>query len=406
MNYNEAKAKLEKYGQTQLLRFYDELSKEDKKDLIAQVESTDFSVLEKAASEEYNEPDVSPMKTLTLGEIAKEEEEDRKVGLKALKDGKVAMLLLAGGMGTRLGSENPKGMYNVGLTHELYIFECQMKTLLKRVNECGNYIHLFIMTSPKNDAKTRAFFKEKNFFGYKGEYVHFFIQDMAPIVGNDGKVLLEGKHTIACSPNGNGGWFTSLCNAGLYDIIEKEHIEYINVYAVDNVLQQIADPVFVGATMRRGCDCGAKVIRKANPDEKVGVICYDHGHPSITEYYELTDELRNAKDANGEYLYNFGVILNYLFKVTELVKIVGASFPLHKAFKKAAYVDEKGELVNPTEPNAYKYEMLVLDMIKLLNTCLSFEVDRQKEFAPIKNLHGVDSVDSARELLKLNGVEL
>ena len=174
---------------------------------------------------------------------------------------------------------------------------------------------------------------------------------------------------------------------------------------MDNVLQRIADPVFVGATISKDCVVGAKVVRKAAPDEKVGVMCLEDGKPSIVEYYELTEELMNAKNEKGDPAYNFGVILNYLFSVQALEKLMG-NLPLHIVEKKIPYLDESGRLVKPEEPNGYKFENLVLDMIHKMDSCLPFEVVREKEFAPIKNKTGVDSVDSARELLKKNGVEL
>ena len=180
----------------------------------------------------------------------------------------------------------------------------------------------------------------------------------------------------------------------------------VKYFAVDNVLQRIADPVFVGATIINNAAVGSKVVRKAARDEKVGVMCLEDGRPSIVEYYELTDELMDAKDANGDPAYNFGVILNYLFRVADLEEIMNNNMPLHIVEKKIPYIDENANLVKPESPNGYKFETLVLDMIHLLDSCLPFEVVRNREFAPIKNKTGVDSVETARELLKENGVEL
>lgn len=189
-------------------------------------------------------------------------------------------------------------------------------------------------------------------------------------------------------------------------MMKKEGIEWLNVFAVDNVLQRIADPCLIGATIERNCDVGAKVVRKNHPDEKVGVMCLEDGHPSIIEYYELTDELRNTLTENGEPAYNFGVILNYLFHLDCLEATIKKELPLHIVEKKIPYIDGQGNLVTPETPNGYKYETLILDLIKLLDSCLPFEVDRQKEFAPIKNKTGIDSVESARELLKQNHIAL
>ena len=315
-------------------------------------------------------------------------------------------MLLAGGMGTRLGSDKPKGMYNIGVNRTLYIFECLINNLLEVVDRAGAYVPLFIMTSEKNDEDTRAFFKEMNYFGYNVDYVHFFIQEMAPAVDENGNILLEEKGRIAASPNGNGGWFSSMIGAGLLPFLKKEGIEWLNVFAVDNVLQRIADPAFVGATILSGATSGSKVVRKAEPQEKIGVLCLEDGTPSIVEYYEMTKEMITSREPDGTLSYNYGVILNYLFRLDHLERIAGSSMPIHVVNKKVPYIDENGELIKPEEPNAYKFETLVLDMIHMQEQCLSFEVDRQREFAPVKTAEGVDSVETARELLRLNGVEL
>ena len=343
---------------------------------------------------------------MNVDEIASKEQEYREAGTRAIRDGKVGAVLLAGGMGTRLGSDMPKGVYDIGITKVVYIFECLVNNLKAVVDETGAYIHLFVMTSEKNNDITVDFFKEHNYFGYPAEYIHFFMQEMAPATDYDGKVLMEAANRIATSPNGNGGWYSSIISAGLHRLIEKEGIEWLNVFAVDNVLQKIADPCYVGATIMNNCVSASKVIRKVDKEEKVGVLCLEDGHPSIVEYYELTEEMKDAVNEKGELAYNYGVILNYLFKVEELDKIVAMKLPPHVVEKKIPYIDDDGNMINPEEPNGLKYETLILDMIKMLDTCLGYEVVREKEFAPIKNKEGVDSVDSARELLKINGVEI
>lgn len=402
------KEKLESIGQSQLLRFESELSDAQKKALYEQIESIDFSVLDelKNRGKGLKRGKITPLEALDLEKINAKKDVYKETGVKALKDGKVGAVLLAGGMGTRLGSNDPKGMYNVGITRELFIFQCLINNLTDVVKEIGNYIHLFVMTSDLNYDSTTKFFKEKNYFGYPEEYVHFFKQEMAACCSYEGKILLERKDKVAVSPNGNGGWFLSMIRAGLMDVINKNGIEWLNVFAVDNVLQKICDPVFVGATIIEKKSIGAKVVRKNAPDEKLGVMCLEDGHPSIVEYYELTDEMRDEVDERGERVYNFGVILNYLFNVAETEKIVNNSLSYHVVEKKIPYIDEKGNEIKPEEPNGCKFEQLILDMIYMADTCLPFEVVREKEFAPIKNKTGVDSVESARELLQKNGVTL
>ena len=408
MTLEQAKEKLIKYGQEHVLKYYDELSAVEQEALLTQIEETDMSILTACRNIEAltQKGEISPLAAMELSEIVENKESFTETGLEAIRAGKVAAVLLAGGMGTRLGSDDPKGMYNVGITRELYIFECLVNNMMDVVKQAGCWIHWFIMTSDKNNEATIQFLTEKNFFGYNSEYIHFFKQDMAAATDYEGKIYLEEKGKLSTSPNGNGGWFSSLKNSGLLQVIHENGIEWLDAFAVDNVLQRIADPVFIGATIQKDVTVGAKVVRKNAPDEKVGVMCLEDGRPSIVEYYELTEELMNAKDAKGDPAYNFGVILNYLFKVTDLEDLMDGKLPLHVVEKKIPYLNEEGEPVKPEAPNGYKYESLILDMIHLLDSCLPFEIERNKEFAPIKNKTGIDSVESARALLQENGVIL
>ena len=408
MDISIVKKKLEKYGQTHLLKYFDELSEDEKNELLTQIEETDFSMVELCADggKSVKKGSITPLSVMQLSEIEENKELYFNAGVSAIKSGKVGAVLLAGGMGTRLGSDAPKGMYNIGETRDVYIFERIVRNLMDAVDITGSWIHLFIMTSDKNHESTIGFFKEKNYFGYNKEYITFFKQEMAPAADYNGKIYMESRSRMSTSPNGNGGWFISMDRSGALEKVKNSGIEWLNVFAVDNVLQRIADPVFVGAVIEKGFAAGSNVVKKASPDENVGVMCLEDGKPSIVEYYELTEELMNAKDEKGEPAYNYGVILNYLFNVKELEKIMEASMPLHVVKKKIPYMDENGQLIKPDNPNGYKFETLILDMIHLMKSCLPFEVRREKEFAPIKNKTGIDSVDTARELLKKNGVEL
>lgn len=407
MTLEEAKRKCEQVGQQHLLAYYDELTKEDQEKLLAQIEKMDITLLDllKKESKEVEKGKLEPLGAVTLEEIQKEKDGYRKMGCEAIRAGKVGAVLLAGGQGTRLGLDKPKGMLNVGVHKELYLFEQLIHNIMDVVKETGAWVPLFIMTSEKNNKDTVEFFKEKKFFGYNEDYVFFFVQQMAPSVSYDGKIYMEDKGRISASPNGNGGWFISMVRAGLLDTIKKLGVEWLNVFSVDNVLQKIADPVFVGAVLKHGCVCGSKVVAKADPYEKVGVLCLEDGKPSIVEYYEMTEEMIHLRDKQGNLLYNYGVILNYLFSVATLEKIMNENLPTHIVEKKIPYMDAEGNQIKPDKPNGYKFETLVLDMIHMMDNCLSFEVEREKEFAPIKNATGVDSLESARELMTKNGIE-
>ena len=381
---------------------------EQNEKLTKRLEEIDFSVLEHIERKEtVNERGVfAPLDAVEVSEIEARGAEFKGLGLKAIREGKVGAVLLAGGQGTRLGLDRPKGTLNIGVAKELYLFEQLLRNLMDVTDEAGVYVPLYIMTSNINNADTTAFFEEHDYFGYPKDYVKFFVQEMVPACDYEGRIYMESQTEVAMSPNGNGGWFSSMVNAGLLSDIKERGIEWINVFAVDNCLQRIADPMFVGATIAYGCESGAKVVRKAAPDERVGVLCTEDGKPSIAEYYEMTEEMATARKENGDLKYGFGVSLNYLFSEKKLEQIADARMPIHVVEKKIPYMDVDGTFVKPEQPNGYKFETLVLDMVHMMDACIPYEVVREREFAPIKNLHGVDSLDSARELMKGCGIEL
>lgn len=404
----KAREKLAAFGQEHVMRCYDDLSNEEKEALLTQIESLDLSVTQHAQRHEApaERGVISPLQAMERPEILAREKQFREIGLDAIRQGRIGAVLLAGGMGTRLGSDDPKCMYDIGLTHTVYIMQRLIENTMDVVREAGVFIPFFIMTSDKNHDKTVNFLKEQKYFGYDPDMIWIFRQKMAPATDYTGKVYMESRSQIASSPNGNGGWFTSMARSGLLNVLHARGIEWLDCFSVDNVLQRIADPVFVGATIESGCASGAKVVRMAAPDEKIGTICLEDGRPSIIEYYEMTEELMNAKNPDGSKAYNFGVILNYLFRVTELESIMNEKLMLHMVEKKIPYLDEDGHLVKPTEVNGYKFEQLILDMVHEMGTCLPFEVERSYEFAPIKNRTGIDSVESARALCLKNGIDL
>lgn len=407
MTKEQAMKVLEEHNQTHVMRGFDDLTSAQQETLLSQIADLQWDDIALAGNQtEIPLGEITPIEGMDVEEIDAKREEYAKIGYEAIREGKVAALLLAGGMGTRLGFDKPKGELNVGIDKTLYIFQCLINNLMDVTNVAGKTVPLYIMTSEKNNDETIRFFEEQNYFGYPKEDVAFFVQEMAAAVDYDGKLLMEEPGRLATSPNGNGGWFSSLQKAGLLEDVHKRGVEWINIFAVDNVLQRICDPAFIGATIESGKVSGSKVVRKVDPYEKMGVMCLEDGKPSVVEYYELSEDMAEATNPDGKLTYAYGVILNYIFRVDKLEEIVEKHLPVHVVEKKIPYITETGELVKPTEPNGYKFETLVVDMIRLMDDNLPFEVVREKEFAPIKNLHGVDSLDSARELLQANGVEL
>ncbi len=405
MNFEETKKMLEKAGQAHLLRFYDELSGTEKENLLREIEKIDFDSIDIHYKISQSD-NITPIRAATLKDTEPKRDEYRKKGIEAIRTGKVAAVLLAGGQGTRLGFDGPKGTLNVGLTREVYLFGLLVENLKKNEEAAGRAVPLYIMTSEKNDKATREFFEEHDYFGRDRSQTFFFIQEMAPATDMEGKIFLEDKGHVSLSPNGNGGWFVSLKKAGLLEQIKKSGAEYLNLFSVDNPLQHIADPCYIGALLDSGHPIASMVVKKANPEEKVGVMCLRDGRPSIVEYIDITPEMAAETDENGELVYNYGVILNYIFNIEALEKIAGKRLPLHVVSKKIPHIDENGNFVKPEEANGHKFEQLVLDMVEMMDDCLVYEERREDCFSPIKNAHGNDSLDTAREALRAKGVVL
>ena len=428
MNSDNVLDFLRENGQEALARYIETREPEVRSSLIDALAGTDQRILDhirgasEAASDKLSgssdasdasdtsDGRIAPLGALTLTAIEAQKEAFAHTGIEAIREGKLALLLLAGGQGTRLGHDSPKGCFNMGLTKELYIFELLIEHLKEVVREAGSYIHLYVMTSVENNSATSQFFKDKNYFGYNPEHIHFFIQEQNPVLSLDGHFLLSSSEQLCYSPNGNGGWALSLEKAGLIEEMKGFGVEWINVFSVDNVLQRMADPVFFGAILTQGLTSGAKVVMKNAPDEKVGAMCTLDGKPYIIEYYELSEEMSRQTNEDGSLAYGYGVILNYIFRLDKLIASNAKAMPLHAVKKAVPYMelDESGGLksVVPDSPNAIKFETLALDLVHEMDDCLVFEVDREKEFAPVKNKTGIDSVDTARELLKKNGYAL
>ncbi|MBQ5359998.1 MAG: UTP--glucose-1-phosphate uridylyltransferase, partial [Lachnospiraceae bacterium] len=366
MTYSEAYLKLEQAGQTHLLAFYDTLTEEEQESLLTQIEKTDLSVTRYIGRKDQLQKwiTIAPLPALEIPAIEAERDRFERIGLEAIRRGEAAAVLLAGGMGTRLGSDAPKCMYDIGLTRHVYIMQRLIENLREVTDRAGAEIPFLIMTSDRNHEQTVSFMEEHDFFGYPKEKVVFFRQDMAPAADYDGKILLESPSSLALSPNGNGGWFESMERAGILAGLKEQGVKWLNVFGVDNVLQRIADPCFIGAVIDRGCESGAKAVRKADRNEKVGALCLEDGHPAIIEYYEMSDELLDAADEKGNPLYNFGVILNYLFRIDALERTLGEDFPTHVVEKKIACIDRQGRSISPEAPNGYKFEKLMIDQIR------------------------------------------
>ena len=256
----------------------------------------------------------------------------------------------------------------------------------------------YIMTSRENNKETIAFFQEHQYFGMNPKNIVFFIQGELPMVGKEGKILVTEEGLVKEAADGHGGIFEAMRRDGVLEDMKKRGIEWIFIAGVDNVLANMVDPMLTGLAIDKHCLAAGKSVVKSNPKEKVGVFCKKNNKPNVIEYTEITEEMAQARDENGELLYGESHILCNLFHIRSLEEIAKNKLPYHSAFKKTKYIDEKGNLIEPTEPNAYKFEAFIFDAFERLEDMAIMRVKREEEFAPLKNADGVDSPETAREL--------
>lgn len=326
-------------------------------------------------------------------------------GLAAVGRGEVAACILAGGQGTRLGFDGPKGCYDIGLPSKKPLFKifaeriCRLVTLAKEAGGEAARIPFLIMTSPLNDAETRAFFADRGFFGLPQEDVWFFAQGTMPCLTPEGKIILESAGVVATSPDGNGGLYPALQRSGCLARLQSLGAKCLHVFSVDNPLCRPADPRFVGYCLSRDADCGNKSVWKASPDEKIGVVAKRDGKSAVVEYSELDDARKNQRDGNGRLVFGAGNICNHFFTLGFLTDVVVPNMArmFHLAHKKIPHAGEDGSTVKPEANNGIKLESFVFDVFPMSSRMAILETLRDEEFAPVKNAPGApsDSPDTA-----------
>ena len=321
-----------------------------------------------------------------------------KIGEEAIKQGKLAVVTMAGGQGTRLGHSGPKGTYDIGLASHKSIFEILCDNLKEAKEKYHVDIPWYLMTSDENNADTIAFFEKNQYFGYPESAVQFFIQGKLPMIDTNGKILLDENGMMKQAADGHGGVFEAMRKNGVLYNMKEKGIEWIFISGVDNILAKFVDPVFLGLQIEKNMQTASKSVVKAYAEEKVGVFCKRDGKPSVIEYSEISNELAEAKDEKGGFLLGDANIVNHQFHINLLEKISVEKLPYHVAFKKANYKNEKGEMIEATEPNAYKFEAFLFDIFSYVPDMLVFRVKREEEFAPVKNATGKDSPETAKEL--------
>ena len=404
--YYEAKRTLQEYNQEHLLSFYEKLTEEKREELLKEILSIDFKQLETLyrginSTKTNSEQKIEPIEYVDEAKLTEEQKQNyTQKGKEVLKSGKYAVITMAGGQGTRLGHNGPKGTFKLGIEPDKSLFEILCDKLKKLQIEYNVTTPWYIMTSKENNDDTVKFFEENNYFGYPKEAIKFFKQGEIPMIDKNGKILLTEEGLVKEAADGHGGIFEAMFKNNVVEDLKAKNIEWIFIGPIDNPLVQMTDELMIGYSVSEGVLATGKSIVKANPKEKVGVFCKRDGRPSVVEYTEISEEMAEETDENGELKFGESHINCNLFNIKAIEKIGNDKLPYHTAFKKATYIDTEGNTIKPTEPNCYKFESFIFDAFEKIDRMGILRGSRENEFAPVKNAEGVDSPETARELYK------
>lgn len=384
----ELEAKLKTYNQEQIIKEIEEMDNTEQEQIIKQINEIDFEEVEKLYNLTKKEQTVKsgkiePINYIDLEKISKEEKESsKKLGEQIIKSNQYAVVTMAGGQGTRLGCKGPKGTYKLDIGEKgKYIFEIITENLKKSKEMYGILPYWYIMTSKQNYDETVSFLEKHNFFGYEKEKIKFFKQGELPMLTEDGKMIIE-NNKIKTGSNGNGGTYVAMKEQNIIDDMKSKNVKWVYICGVDNIMVNPIDPIFIGETILNNMQIASKSVAKAYPEEKVGVFCKRDNKPSTVEYIELSEEMRNKRDNNGELVYGEANIISHLLNIDAIEKITNYKLQYHIAKKNGLY----------------KFETFIFDAFEHFDDMLVMRVKREDEFAPIKNKEGVDSPETAKEI--------
>lgn len=413
----DMKDKLEAAGQGHLLRFWDELNDSERATLQGQIESLDLAECSRLADEyvrNYSPPLISAdleapqvFPASSVASAASDYVVARQLGEEAIRDGKVAAFTVAGGQGTRLGYDGPKGAFPISPIRDATLF-CLFAEYLRGVERrYGRAINWYIMTSPLNHEETVAHFAENQHYGLKPDRLMFFQQGSMPVFHPDGRIALADKGELALSPDGHGGSLRALRTSGALEQMRERGEEYISYFQVDNPLVHCIDPLFLGLHIRESSELSSKAVTKADDLERVGNFCICDGKLQVIEYSDLPESLATARNEDDTRKFNAGSIAIHIFDRAFVERLTAADattrLPWHRAEKKVAVVGEDGAIVEPESPNVVKLEMFVFDAIPLARHAIVMYTDRSEEFSPVKNAEGNDSPAVARHDISRRG---
>lgn len=409
-NFNELLEILKEHKQDHVLKFWNKLSKEEQELLRKQINVIDFDLMDRLISKYLNDEfsgtqanELKPAEIIDLEQRKKLDKEMFALGEKVLYEGKVAAFLVAGGQGSRLGFEHPKGMYPITPIKKKSLFQVFAEKLSALSRRYHQTIPWYIMASESNIEETRDYFKTNDYFGFPSADIQMFTQDMIPAIDRQGKFILEKTCQIFKNPNGHGGSIKALYDSGALNDMMNRGIEYIFYFQVDNVLTAICDPYFLGYHISQQAEMSSKVVRKAYAEEKMGIICQIADKTGVVEYSDLSDEDMKATNADGSLKYWAGSIATHIFNVDFILRENkdGFRLPYHIAEKKIPYTDEQGHTVSPKKNNGIKFETFVFDALPDAKKTCTLEVKREQEFSALKNKTGPDSPDTVeKDLLR------
>lgn len=405
--------RLSKFGQEHLLKFWSELNQEEQGVLSTQINEINWKEIDGLIKEYVlKKPviripdDLAPAPFFTLEPKTKEQKELYTEAIEKAKSllsaSKVAAFTVAGGQGTRLGFNGPKGTYPITPIKGKSLFQYFAERIKRASEKYSATIPWYIMTSDMNHSETVSFFESNNFFGLSKSNVMFFRQGTMPAIGLDGKILLDSKFTLALSPNGHGGSLLGLHKSGALADMTKRGVEYISYFQVDNPLVPIIDLLFIGLHAITESEMSGIMLSKTGSFEKLGNFCVSNDRTMIIEYSDMPNALAEKRNSDGSLAFIAGSPAIHIISksfVERLTKNDSISLPWHRADKKVPFIDEKGVRIVPDKENAVKLESFIFDALPIADKTMILEAKRENQFAPTKNKTGVDSVESCREML-------
>ncbi len=411
-NFENTKNLLKIHDQCHLLAFWPELNPTQKQTLLTQIEQLDWAQIDYWVENLVKKtttpalPDGLAPASFYDAEPADTEQQRKyaqalNLGKELISAGKVAAFVVAGGQGTRLGFDGPKGDFRISPVNDKTLFQLFAETIAAVSKTYQTLCPWYIMTSSLNHAETREIFRSNDYYGLDEKYVFIFEQGTLPNFGLDGKILLADKANIARSPDGHGGSLKALYRSGALEDMKKRGVELLSYFQVDNPLINIFDPLFIGLHALDQAEMSSKAVIKTGPKEKVGNFCLVDGSLTVIEYSDLPDHLAEKRNADGSLTFQLGSIAIHIISTSfvERLNAKGFSLPLHKAVKKIPHIDQHGNPVEPTEPNGIKLETFVFDAVPLASKSIILQTLRSQEFAPTKNATGVDSVETSRQMM-------